>query len=150
MIVTEQDPRLLAWAQHQLDMAFQPGARWIANVDDTGILCVVVYQNWHRTGCEMAIASSTPRWASRAFLRAGFAYPFEQLGLQRVTFVTSAWNYACITLCRRLGAVKEGELRRYYSDGSNAVIYGLFHEELPAWILGGKHAETDDAIARAA
>lgn len=142
MIVTVQDPRLLAWAQSQLGVSFHAGSYTIANVtEDAKVLAVVVYTNWHRTGCEMAICSTHPRWATKGFLRGCFAYPFDQLGLKRVSMVTSAANTPCRKLCRYLGAKIEGRLRRWYADGEDAVVYGLFRDELPGWVFGEKHGE---------
>lgn len=141
MIVTLQDSRLLAWAQVRLGTSFHL-ARTIANVSEDGeILCVVVYANWHRTGCELAIASTHPRWATRGFWRSCMAYPFDQLGLQRLSMVTSASNTPCRNLCEYLGATVEGRLRKWYVDGQDAIVYGLFREDLPEWVFGEKHGE---------
>jgi RimJ/RimL family protein N-acetyltransferase len=139
VIVTVQDPRLLAWVQAQIGTSFRPDSYTIANVTDDGaVLAAVVYTNWHRTGCEMAIASTSPRWATRGFMRACLAYPFKQLGLKRLSMVTSENNGPCQLLCLWLGAKIEGQLRRWYADGSDAIVYGLFEEDLPEWVFGEK------------
>jgi RimJ/RimL family protein N-acetyltransferase len=141
MIVTVQDPRLLAWAQKQLGVSFQAGSYTIARIAEDGeILCVVVYTNWHRTGCEMAIASTSPRWASAGFIRACMHYPFKQLNLTRISMVTAETNKRCLGLIRRLGASQEGRLRRWYAGGVDALVHGLFEDELPEWVFGPKHS----------
>lgn len=137
MIVTVQDSRLLAWAQSQLGVSFHAGSYTIANVtEDAKVLCVVVYTNWHRTGCEMAIASTHPRWATQGFIRACLSYPFKQLMLKRISMVTNENNTRCNSLIRRLGGQLEGRLRRWYAGGTDALVYGLFEEELPEWVFG--------------
>lgn len=142
MIITLQDPRLLAWAQNQLGVSFHAGSYTIASVERSGrILAVVVYTNWHRTGCELAIASTSPRWATQGFIRACLSYPFDQLGLKRLSMVTSAGNMPCRKLCRYLGAKVEGRLREWYADGNDAIVYGLFKSELPEWVFGDKHGQ---------
>lgn len=141
MIITVQDSRLVAWAQSKLGVSFNAGAFTIAKITDEKVVCVVVYSNWHATGCEMAIASTTPKWATPGFIRACMDYPYNQLGLKRVSMVTSASNMPCRKLCRYLGAKIEGRLRKWYADGSDAVVYGLFREELPGWVFGEKHGE---------
>jgi RimJ/RimL family protein N-acetyltransferase len=139
VIVTVQDPRLLAWVQAQIGTSFRPDSYTIANVTDDGaVLAVVVYTNWHRTGCEMAIASTSPRWATPGFMRACLAYPFKQLKLKRISMVTNENNARCIALCRWLGGQLEGRLREWYAGGTDALVYGLFERDLPAWVFGPK------------
>jgi RimJ/RimL family protein N-acetyltransferase len=137
LIITEQDPRFLRWAESQLGETFRPDSYTLSEIGpDLSIRAVVVYGNWKRTGCEMSIASTTPRWARRGFLRACFAYPFKQLGFTRVSFVTNEHNARCIALCDWLGAQLEGRLRQWYPGGYDALVFGLLEEELPEWMFG--------------
>jgi RimJ/RimL family protein N-acetyltransferase len=135
VIITAQDTRLLAWAQSQLGVAFHADSFTLADVVDGELRAVVVYSNWTRCGCEMSIASTTPRWARRGFIRACFSYPFKQLGLVRVSFVMNENNAACIVLCKWLGAKQEGRLRQWYAGGYDAFVFGLLEEELPEWVF---------------
>jgi RimJ/RimL family protein N-acetyltransferase len=141
MIVTYQDRRLVDWAQSQLGARFHADSFTLADLEaDGAIRAVVVYTNWHRTGCEMAIASTTPRWLSRGFIRACMHYPFKQLNLKRISMVTAENNQRCIALCRWLGAELEGRMREWYAGGADALVFGLFEDDLPEWVFGPKYS----------
>ncbi len=97
------------------------------------LIAGVVY-NWYReANIEMTIASTTPSWCKRAILAVLFWYPFEQMGLPRVTAVTEHANESVRAFVRRLGFREEGMMRRAYRNGNDAVIYGMLREEC-RWI----------------
>lgn len=132
-ILTLQDPRLLQWAGDRLQARFTPDeARTIAAVEGERLLCVVVYERFTPHSCMMHIASASPRWCTRRFLRAAFSYPFERLQLERVTFTTDVRNQRVNDLVRRLGARVDGVLRREHGD-ADGLLWGMTREECP-WI----------------
>ena len=128
-IITVQDPRLVRWVNDQLQVNFNPEeVTTIASVEGDQLLCVVVYSRHTTYGCEMTIASTSPKWCTRKFLKEAFAYPFVQCGYQRVTFVTTPDNPKTVSLNERLGAVYEGRLRRWFGD-RDGLVYGMLKEE---------------------
>lgn len=134
MIVYKQDARLVEWVNRQLGLAFDPEkVKSIATIDDDGkLLAVVLYSRFSAFGCEMTIASNSPRWCSRKFLKAAFQYPFIQCGFKRVSFVTTPSNTKAIELNKRLGAKLEGVLRQWFGD-EDGLIFGLLASEC-IWI----------------
>jgi len=131
-IIAAQDPRLLAWAQAQLQASWEPGSvRWLAGVAAEPVF-VVVYSRFSARSCELSIATDgTKRWASRRSLRAIFNVPFNQWALRRVTFVCRADNQPSIDLCARLGAVQEGVVRKSFPGDVDGVVLGMLKEECP-------------------
>ena len=125
MIIALQDRRILDWAQARLHCRFDDECKTISSVDDDGgVLAVVIYERITRHDCLMHVSSTDPRWCSKPFLRAAFTYPFVQLGLERVTFVVSEENEEAMALCERLGAKREGRLRRGFGD-ADGIVWGL-------------------------
>ena len=130
MIDFEQKPEYLEWLGEQLDSDYTNGDfHTLANLDSNGrILCVVLYSHWLESGCEMVIASSSPRWATRAFMHAAFAYPFIQMKKRRVTFIVADNNLKSLKMCHKLGATVEGKVRQWFGK-NDGVVFGLLKDE---------------------
>jgi RimJ/RimL family protein N-acetyltransferase len=94
-----------------------------------GIIAGVVYNNLRETNIEATIASSTPKWCTRSVLHAIFWYPFEQLGMSRLTAITEVTNQHAMYFLSRLGFQQEGVMRRGFRGGADAAIYGMLREE---------------------
>lgn len=131
MIDTSGHPALLQFANEVLGVNFIPEeCRWIGSVtDDMQIMGVVVYSRWTKHNCEMSVASVTPRFMTRAFLRAVFGYPFNELGFARVTAVVEEENVKALNMNHGLGFKDEGILRNWYGEGRNGVVMGMLKDE---------------------
>lgn len=111
--------------------------RLLAVLRGASIAAVLMYSRITRRSCEMTIATDGGRdWASRATLRHVFGFPFQQLGLHRVTVVVRTDNKASLSLCHRLGYVREGCVREAFDDGSDGMVMGMLRREC-RWI--GEH-----------
>jgi len=56
-------------------------------------------------------------------------YTFNQLGVQRVTARTHVKKQKVINVMVAAGFRVEGRARRYYPDGSDAILFGMLKEE---------------------
>jgi hypothetical protein len=83
--------------------------------------------------CELTFASDTPTWATRTSIRAMLAYPFEQLGVRRITTVIAESNARAIRVNEHLGFKLEGRCR-FGCGHEDALIFGLLREETPDWM----------------
>ena len=103
---------------------------------DARVAALIVYSSYQPRyrAIEMSIIADSPRWASRPVIGALFAYPFEQLQVQRITSAIRADNARSIRLCEGLGFRQEGRIRLGYGD-CDALVYGLLADE---W-RGGKY-----------
>lgn len=130
MIDFTQKPEYLDWIGKQLDCDYSQGQfTTMANLSKSGeVLCVVIYYNWLEHGCEMSIASSSPRWATKDFMHAAFAYPFIQGAKRRITFIVEDNNLKSLKMCLRIGAKVEGKARNWYGK-NNGIIFGLLRNE---------------------
>lgn len=121
------DPeRLKAWALERYPDAAVDGDTHALGYEIDGQLVVVCLFNcFTRWECNMHVVSNgSRRWCSRGFLAAAFAYPFIQLGVQRVTALVPAKNTDALVLDLRLGFVPEGVKRSAYGD-DDLVVLGM-------------------------
>ncbi len=134
MISCEQRPEFFAFINEILNVNFQPPMSvCMANISDTGdILGVVAYSRFTPWNCELSVASSSPRFLTRTFLRAVFLYPFKQCGMRRVTAVIEDGNIAALDMDTRLGFVREADLQGWYGE-RNGVMLRMLKEECK-WI----------------
>jgi len=129
MIDFTQKKEYKDWLGDQFGYNYEGEYTTIANLDRHGnILCVVLYAHWLESGCEMVIASTGPRWATKDFMYAAFAYPFIQAGKARVTFIVEDNNLKCLKLCHKLGARVEGKVRKWFGE-NDGIVFGLLKEE---------------------
>lgn len=132
ILTTDNRGALLKWAADRTipGMRWEPNTRAIGVLDPAGgIRAVATYNMFYDGGCHMHVASDGSRaWANRGVLRAGFEYPFVQLGLSRLTAPIPCDNVASQILALKLGFSFEGRLRGYYS-GIDAIIFGMTRDE---------------------
>lgn len=90
----------------------------------------VVFHNY-RAGIdiEVSLAADDPSWAHPAILRRLFGYPFNQLGVVRLTCIVGRKNKRCRKFCEGLGWKLEGVIRRAYDGREDAVIFGMLRED---------------------
>ena len=130
MIVYEQSPEFLALAESMLDVKYDASlSTTISNVEDDEVLAVIVYTNHTKVNIEMSVCSTTPRWASRRFLRAIFGYPFYQLGVRRCSILVRESNKRMLNLVGRFGFVIEGKPRAIFADGEDGFYFGMLKNE---------------------
>lgn len=93
----------------------------------------VVYHNYTGFNLEVSLAFDDPRWCSRATLRTLFAYPFLQLGCERITCIVGKGNKKSRRLTEGVGWKLEG-VHPKAADGKQAAIsYGMLRDDCK-WI----------------
>lgn len=131
VIVYDQDPVFLTWANEQLHASFDPAlVRTISHVrkngDDTwAILGVAIFHSWTEHACEMSVVSSTPDFATRRFVAAWYDYAFNHAGKERLTTIVAADNTHSVHMQGRLGHKYEGQLDDYYGANRPGLIFGM-------------------------
>jgi hypothetical protein len=129
VIVSEPKGPALAW--YRLKTGYSPRAEStvLAFKDILGhYRAVMVFQNYYGPDIEVGVAAVT---LPRSLLRAAYRYAVGQLGVRRVTFRTRADNGSAIVALRRLGAKKEGVIRKFYRDGCDELLFGILTEDYP-------------------
>lgn len=136
------DPFVTAWVARQIDVEpeeFGPCSA-CGVVLGGGLVAGVVYNEYRvlKAGSSMqaSIASTTPRWATRAVLRDLFSYPFVQMKVTRLWASTSRKNKRARSFLERTGFKFEGIARRAYNGAVDAAVYSMLPHEC-RWIGRG-------------
>lgn len=77
----------------------------------------------------MHVAAEGKQWASRAFGRAVFGFPFVQCKVRRVSAYIATRNSACIRFVEKLGFINEGKMQHALPN-DDVLIYGLLRENV--------------------
>lgn len=130
MISCEQNAAWLAFANEILDVDFTAEqCVWISHIADGQPIAVAVYNRFSKHNCEMSIATDGRRiWATRAFLRACYLYPFKQMNLRRVSAVVEETNAMSLKLCRKLGHTEEARLKSWFGE-QDGVLFRMMKED---------------------
>jgi len=96
-------------------------------------MAVVIY-NWFRemkygNDLRVIVVSEDPKWCLPGVLRELFKYPFEVAGCERLTAFIRDGNKRSLRLCRGLGFVKEGVLRRAHDGKTNTIVLSMLKHE---------------------
>lgn len=105
-------------------MTYYPGtASGIGRVKDGQIVAGAIYHDFNGANVFAHIAVD-PGGMSRRFLSIIFDYPFNQLGVQRITGVVPSSNAAARRLDEHLGFELEATLQGAHPDG-DLLIYKM-------------------------
>lgn len=139
-VLVAADDRLLDWCASRIPHVGsaaswkREGAQALGVGQDGQILAVMVVHGFTRQhgDAQISMAADTPRWATRETIARLLAYPFGQLGCQRLTTLIPASNTRAIRFNEGLGFKREGLARRGFGS-DDCVILGMLREELPYW-----------------
>ena len=135
-IVLGHDAAVGRFAADRLGIPIEPPFTPMGVVDDISneLIGAIIYNRYNRFDIEISVYA--PRAMNRRFIRAAFAYPFEQLGVLRLTARTKRSNKAMCRLLPRLGFVYEATLKHHFgpSRGDDAVLYRMTRAEAARWI----------------
>ena len=107
---TEADPRIASAA-----------IGWLRDDEHT---CGVFYENFTGSSITATIAVSPGAVMPKEFLRAIFAYPFEQLGCRKILALVAEDNHKSRTMLEKMGFTAEAVVMDYYPD-CDLIIYAL-------------------------
>ena len=66
---------------------------------------------------------------TRSRIRLLFRYPFEQLGVERISCVIAASNVRSRKVVEGLGWTQEGAIRQFYADDEDGILFGILKSE---------------------
>jgi RimJ/RimL family protein N-acetyltransferase len=133
MLLFNHDAVLTAWAGARLGITdFRP-CTTIGVAREGVILAAAIYNNYRPPNIEVTFVTASPRWASKAAIRAMLRYPFVQLGCKRLTAITALQNTPARAFLLRLGFCEEGLHSDALPTGA-AVSYGLLASKAERWV----------------
>lgn len=114
------------WAARRLKLKFVAPYSAIGFESDDGTpLGALVFNDYTGQNIEISIVGL---WSKKMFRVAG-DYVFNQLKAQRMTARTRVDNKKVINVIIGAGFRVEGKARRYYPDGTDAILFGMLKEE---------------------
>lgn len=140
MRIIVSDKRLAQWAADRMphvgDDGFSGHFEALGVFDGASILAVMVLHDYipAYSNAQISMAADTAGWATKDMIRQLMAYPFHQLGLNRVTTMTPARNERALRFNRGIGFKQEGVIRSGFGN-DDCVIMGLLKSEAPDWML---------------
>lgn len=126
MDIVINDPRAPEWVREMIPKVtcWMGEPKSLAAVDGEEIMGAVVYDAFTPYECCIHVRLDKPGCKDPWILRQVFGYPFEQLGLQRLTGLVASSNLGGQILCQELGFQLEGVKVRALGD-EDEMIYGL-------------------------
>ncbi len=128
-LVFGHDAAIAEWASINLGITISPPYTAIGIVDEFGLRGGIVYNHFNKHDIEMSIYG--PGCMHRGVIRAALSYPFDQLGVQRVSAQTRRDNKPMRAMLPRLGFEFEGVRKRHYGPNrrDDAFLFGLMREQ---------------------
>lgn len=134
-LVLGRDAEVGAFASERLGVPIIPPFTSMGVVDDNEQLVgAIIYNGFNGANIEITIVG--PGCLTRRFIRAAFAYPFDQLGVLRLTGRTKRSNKTMCKLFPRLGFTFEATLKNYFGPtrGDDAVLYRMSRADAAKWL----------------
>lgn len=136
MISIEQKQEYFDYINKILDVKFDPKlCVCFASLSNDGkINGVCVVDRFTQYGCELSVASTTPRFLTRDFLDVIFHYVFITAKKTRITAMIEEDNHKAMRLNQGLGFVIEGTLKGWYGK-KDGIVLRMLKEEC-RWLKG--------------
>jgi RimJ/RimL family protein N-acetyltransferase len=116
------DDRVVAFVEHRIGGKVWNPCTAVGLERDGEIVAGAIYERCNGQNVFFHGAANDSRtWASREFLRALVAHPFEVLKVPRMTTVVAASNAQALMFDAGLGFVEECRLRGAAHDGSDSI-----------------------------
>jgi len=116
------------WVCAAANVQFTPGMPALGCIVDGVPVAGVVYTDYTGTSIGIHSRCDDRKKITREFFWAIFDYPFNQLGVKRLTGLVSTANLEAQRVDEHLGFVEEARLAGYFADG-DAIIYRMWKED---------------------
>lgn len=118
----------MSWVEKKLNSRFHDSTA-IGWERSGQLIAGVVYNDWNRVNVVCHIASDgSRRWMTREYLWTIFDFPFNQLGVKRITVYAGERNAASREFVEHLGFTFEASLAKAHPTG-DLFIYRMFADE---------------------
>lgn len=136
---------IAAWVGEQIGRGIDWGpceAIGVADEDDN-LIGGVVFSNYqpHFGNIEVSFAAIRRSWLTPNLVRGLLSYPFDQLGVRRITTLTPKRNRSARQFLKKFGFVEEGNVRGGFGT-DDMIISGLLAKEWSEHRYHGHKAKT--------
>lgn len=138
---------LMAWASQILGYdAVAPNRLALAAVHDGQIVGAAIFHDFNWPDIQVTMASTSPRWATRANFRELLRYPFVHCRCKRLTAITGATNQRARAFLCRFGFRQEGIHPDALPSG-DAISYGLLARDAARWLAEDRYGQAVGSIS---
>ena len=97
---------------------------------DGELVAGVIYEGFSKHNVWMHVAAVPGSgWLNRSTLKLFFTYPFDQMGVRRVSAYVYASNTAACRFDEHLGFKREATLTGAAPDGGDVIIYAMWRKD---------------------
>lgn len=141
-IILGRDEDLLNWAIGQMpelsNLALPAVCIGFASQDMSKLYAVAIYNNFRHYDIEISFVATTPRWATPSNIRVVMDYPFNQLGVKRMSAFTAKSNKRARKLNEGVGFKLEGVHPFGWFGSEDACSYGITEKTVrEKWLKNG-------------
>lgn len=123
-------PRVLAFVRTQMPMAYVENMKSLGLERDGELVAGVLYEGYNGPNVWMHVAAVPGRrWMQRDYLWYCFHYPFNEMGVQRISGYVNASNTQARSFDEHLGFKVEATLSGAAPDGGDVLIYVMRRED---------------------
>ncbi len=126
-VFTQQEAGVGEWVVQRAGGFWFPGRAATLGLKLRGqLIAGILYEDYNGANISMHVAAEPKaHWMTRKFMYAIFAYPFLQLGCNRVTAVVAESNTVCCRTLLHVGYKVEAVLKDAHPDG-NLLMFVMF------------------------
>lgn len=119
-------------------LAANDGMRAIGLRRDGELVAGAVYEGFNGRNIWVHLAGLPGRsWLNRGFLQAGFRYPFDMCGVDRLSGYVNASNADARRFDEHVGFTEEARLKGAAPDGGDVILYVMWRKD--CHFLGETH-----------
>lgn len=125
------DPaRVWAFVNQYTPVAIMSGMKGLGLERDGDLVAGVLYEGYNGHNVWMHVAAEpSKQWLNRQYLHYCFHYPFNEMGVKRLTGYVEASNEQARRFDEHLGFKQEAVLRGAASDGGDVILYVMRRED---------------------
>jgi RimJ/RimL family protein N-acetyltransferase len=122
--------RVFDFVSKRVPVSLVAGTKGLGLERDGELIAGVLYESFNGANVWMHVAAVPgAKWMPREFIRYCFQYPFDELGVTRISGLVYETNHAARRTNEKLGFRIETRLLGAAEDGSDALIYVMRRED---------------------
>lgn len=121
--------RVYDFVSQFMPMAMVAGMKGIGLEKDGELIAGALYEGFNGQNVWAHLAGKPgKRWMNREFLWYGFHYPFNEMGVKRISGYVNASNTEARRLNEHFGYQEEARLKGAAPDGGDVILYVMWRE----------------------
>ena len=121
--------RVYDFVSQFMPMAMVAGMKGVGLEKDGELIAGALYEGFNGQNVWAHLAGKPgKRWMNRQFLWYGFHYPFNEMGVKRISGYVNASNTEARRLNEHFGYQEEARLKGAAPDGGDVILYVMWRE----------------------